>query len=341
MVAAPAPSIEDVTPENAHAGHGKKHAQWVYDAIQAGSQYHFKTKTPWVHNAINVGAYAGLLAGIVGTVIAGQHLHWGVYLPVAAIVFGLLYFGLFILVVHEASHNMFVISRDKARARWWNRAFGWSVSVLFGVHYDTHWAVGHLEHHVRPLEESDPQRFSLPVGDEFKSSALKYLLIPGFLFYDRTVGRKRKKGGKAGSTKSAIIAFVVIWATLLPLTGILLGWPIPVAMFWGVHVVAAWNLAKGGMEHGGAIGQEPDPMFRSRTTLFPGRPVLMPFNITLHFEHHLNFTVPWYDLVRYHRDLEQIVPEEVWRHIVNRRPFEQLMGRLDGLTDEARALTLP
>ena len=335
------PTPEAISPDSVHGAGGKRHAAWVYEAIKAGSRYHHRTKTPWRHNAVNL-ACTALVVGVIGTTMwAGQHVAWPLYLPLAAIIFGWAYFGLFILVIHEASHGMFLVGTDRRRAQRWNTMSGWAVSVFFGVHYRKHWAEGHLEHHVRPLEPTDPQRFSLPIGKALASTALRYFFIPGYLFYDRTVGRKRHKGGKSASTRGAIVAFVGIWSVMLPTVTITLGWPVAVAMFWGLHILAIWNLAKGGLEHGGAIGQEPDPMFRSRTSLFPGRRLIMPFNITLHFEHHLNFTVPWYDLWRFHKELRAIAPPEVWQDVINNRPLRQLQGRMKGLSPAARALTLP
>ena len=149
----------------------------------------------------------------------------------------------------------------------------------------------------------------------------------------------KKKGGKSSSSTWVILAFVAIWATLLTLMGWLYGWPIPLALFLGIHVLSGLNHVKGSLEHGGEIAREANPFLRSRTTLFLGRRLLMPFNISLHFEHHLNFSVPWYDLPRYHRALAKIVPPEIWAEMVNDQPLEQLTGKLGGLSDRARALS--
>jgi fatty acid desaturase len=74
-------------------------------------------------------------------------------------------------------------------------------------------------------------------------------------------------------------------------------------------VLSALNQLKGALEHGGTIGHDPNPLLRSRSTLLPLRWLLMPFNISLHFEHHLNATVPWYSLPMYHRTVRALVPE--------------------------------
>jgi fatty acid desaturase len=325
----------------ARDGQQKRRARWVYDAVAAGQRHHHRTRNPWVHNAINLGATAALLAGVGLVLSASRAVHPALYIPGAALLFGLLYFALFILIIHEASHSMYVLSADKKRAKLFNRLCGTVLAPLFAVDYRKHWEVGHLEHHVRPLEPSDPQRFSLPVGPELRRRLLMTLFVPGYLFYERTIGRTKVSAGKSSSSKPTIIAFILMWVGILTVAGLSFGYPAAIALFWGVMVVASFNLVKGGLEHGGAIGQEEDPLFRSRSTLFFGRRLLMPFNITLHFEHHLNFSVPWYALPRYQRDLAAIVPPAVFADVVNHAPLEQLTGRLGGLSAQARALTTP
>lgn len=90
------------------------------------------------------------------------------------------------------------------------------------------------------------------------------------------------------------------------------------------------------MEHGGGIGGEENRNFRSRTSLFPLRWLIMPLNISLHFEHHLNYNVPWYLLPSYHRALREIVPAPLQPEVFNTRVWDQLMGRLGRLPDHAR-----
>ena len=74
--------------------------------------------------------------------------------------------------------------------------------------------------------------------------------------------------------------------------------------------------------------QRTAPLLRSRTSLFPLRRVLMPFNISMHFEHHLNPGVPWYELPRYHAALRGIIPRPLQPAIFNTQLREQLAGRL-------------
>lgn len=319
----------------------RRHAPWVYAAISAGKPFHFRNKRPWLHNATNLAVLALTFVGLFSLLEASRYLSPWLYVLLAPFGFGLLYFVLFILVVHEASHGMFLFSANRTHARWLNRISGWAVCACFGVHYTKHWERGHIEHHVRPLEDSDPQRFSIWSGPELWAQVFKTLLIPGYLFYARTAGRTKKANGKSSSSKHLLLIAALFWTTSITVVTWVYGWAAGASIFLGMHVLQSLNAFKGGLEHGGAIGQEQNPFARSRTTLFWGRHLLMPLNITLHFEHHLNFTVPWYDLSRYHRELRSIVPPEVWRSVINHAPLAQLKDTLGGLSPTAREAFLP
>lgn len=318
--------------------HEARHPAFIYDAIRAGQPYHYRTKRAWVHNSINSLATAALLAGLGITVWLGTFVNPWLYVPIAAVVFGWLYFSLFILVVHEASHSMYLIAENRRLHTWINRIPGWMVATVFAVHYAKHWERGHLEHHVRPLEINDPQQFNTSIGRKLAVGVAMNVFIPGWLILERTVFRTKRAGGKSSSSPVVLVGFVVIWVVGLTLSAIYLGGPVALAGFLGIHVLTAWNLVKGALEHGGALAKEKDPFFRSRTTLFFGRRLLMPFNITLHFEHHLNFCVPWYDLPRYQRDLTTIVPASVFHDMINPSPWQQLAGNLGGLSAESTQL---
>ena len=313
---------------------------WVGAAIRAGRRYAFMAKRPLTHNAINLGALIALLSVLLFTGWLTTAVSPWVGVPLGALLFGWVYFGLFVLVAHEASHNMFLVFDDRQLQRRVNRIAGWMVTPLFAVHYGKHWERGHAVHHVRPMEPDDPQR-SVATGKRLLGLALGYLLVPGFLLVDRTLLRKREKSGKSASTTWVLVFFVCFWALALTAAAIGVGWPLAVALYLGIPVLAVFNLVKGSLEHGGAIAEEASPFLRSRTSLFPLRRLILPFNISLHFEHHLNFQVPWYELGNYQRDLRAIVPlavqREVWEHPI----AGQLSGRLGGLSAEARAAREP
>ena len=52
-----------------------------------------------------------------------------------------------------------------------------------------------------------------------------------------------------------------------------------------------------------------------------------PFFINYHFEHHLNFNVPWYRLPEYHRAILNIVPEELRPYYFHREYRKQMNGQ--------------
>jgi fatty acid desaturase len=132
--------------------------RWILDGIAAGNRYHFRRKDPLRHNAINLSALSILLAAVGAVIGAGARVHPAIYVPLAGLALGVLFFGLIVLVVHEASHEMFVIARTPGRARRANRLFGWLVSVPFSINYARHWEEGHLIHHRSPLTPDDPQQ---------------------------------------------------------------------------------------------------------------------------------------------------------------------------------------
>ncbi len=307
-------------------------APWVREAILAGQPFHIRTKSPLRHNTINLASLGALLASLALIAWSGTLLPALVFVPLGGLSFGLVYFAIFVLVVHEASHDMFVIGEDRALRMRLNRAFGWAVSIVFATHYTHHWEHGHHEHHVRPLEPNDPQQHNTLIGRTLLWRALACTFVPGFLFLDRTVLRKKAPGAKSRSTGSIILVFIALWATLLTTLTLTLGGSVAIAAFVGIQVLTGLNHVKGALEHGGALRDEPDPLFRSRSTFFPGRAVLMPFNISLHFEHHLNYSVPWYDLVRYHRALLPILPAALHTRVFNHRPLAQLTGALGGVS---------
>lgn len=310
---------------------------WLREAILAGQRFHIRTKVPARHNAINLGAFSALLGLLVVIAWAGTRAPALVYVPLGAVAFGLTYFAIFVLVVHEASHGMFLLSEDRVRRARLNRVFGWAVSLVFATHYVEHWEKGHHEHHVRPLEPRDPQGHNTLTGATLLVRGLACVLVPGFFIIDRTVLRKKPAGARSPSTGGVIVAFVAFWAALLTALATTLGGAVALAAYGGIQVLAGLNHVKGALEHGGALRDEPDPLLRSRSTFFPGRAILMPFNISLHFEHHLNYGVPWYDLVRYHEAILPIVPRALHASVFNRRPLAQLRGALGGVrsVDEA------
>ena len=311
---------------------------WVREAIRRGAKYHHREKNPWIHNTIN-GGLAALFVGLFAAIfMAGNLITPWLYIPLAGLAFGLLLFSLFVLVVHEASHKMFVISSDKKRAQRFNRIFGWAVCFLLAVDYHKHWEIGHLEHHVRPIEEEDPQQYNRTTGPRLFKTVLKLMFIPGYAYVHRFMNDDVERTSHTGTMPK--IAFFAIWITLFVVGGIFVSWTVPVALLLGLQNLTALNQIKGALEHGGEIAFEENPYLRSRSSFFPLRRLLMPMNITMHFEHHLNFTVPWYELPKYHADIRELVPRELHDEFFNTDIMSQLNGEKDGLSDEQRAIAL-
>lgn len=298
-----------------------KQARWLTDSVVLGNQFHYRTKNPLIHNAINLGAMFLLLSGIVAVLHASTWVPTLIYLPVAAFCLAWMFFSLIILVIHEASHKMFVVRTDRQDALFWNRFFGWMVSIPFGINYLRHWEEGHHIHHIHPLEPDDPHQENIHSGKTFLRIFFMMLVIPGYVFLWNPSRRY-------DTQRWVPLANAAFWAVAVGLMLTFWNWKGPVAVLWGFGVLGAINQIKGSLEHGGDVGQEANRNLRSRTSLFALRWLLLPFNISLHFEHHLNYCVPWYELPAYQRAMRVVIPSSLQPLIFNSRLWDQLMGRL-------------
>lgn len=304
----------------------RRRPDWLLEGVKLGRQFAAHRQNPLLHNSINLAHLFGLCAVALLVLGVARRVDPWVYLPVAAATLGWVYFALLVLVVHESSHNMFVLSTERSTRLRWNRLFGSLCCVPFGINYERHWQVGHITHHRHPMEAKDPQRYNTRTGRAFWLLFLGMLFVPGLALVERFLSKtNRQRGVSSGNTMLWFFLFwigagLVLWRFWSPLACI--------AALWGLQVLSALNQVKGALEHGGAIGRAEDPLCRSRTTLLPLRFMVMPFNISLHFAHHLNYGVPWYLLGRYHRVLTPTLPAEQRNYFVNRRVFAQLNGDL-------------
>lgn len=229
------------------------------------------------------------------------------YGALAAAVVGWCYFGLLILVVHEASHGMFLLHERLATRRALNHVSGRVVCVPFAIDFVKHWENGHLVHHRKPLEPEDPQALNTRIGREFWLLFWSLLLVPGFAFVERFFTRRNRARGVGKG--NAMRLWLMFWLIVGPLTWLYVSPLGALVALGGLQVLSALNQLKGALEHGGPIGRHENPLLRSRSTFLPLRWLLMPFNISLHFEHHLNATVPWYALPAYHHAIVGLVPD--------------------------------
>jgi fatty acid desaturase len=206
-------------------------------------------------------------------------------------------FSLYILVVHEATHRMYLFPLSFV-SRGINEFFPKFLVGLSFQSYDIAWKKGHFDHHQKPIAEDDPQncpRFchtGLPLGREI----LKVLIVPGYAFKKQSSCQIQGIAWREGVWSWAFILSVIAVIGNVTSLGVLL---------LGLNGAMALNLIKVALEHGGDVAARGDYRLRSRSSDFWGRSLLMPFHISLHFEHHYLPRVPWYQLLSLHRELRR------------------------------------
>ncbi|MEL6342972.1 MAG: fatty acid desaturase [Myxococcota bacterium] len=296
-----------------------KRAKWVRQAIRAGNDFHFMKKTPWRHNRLNLSMLAILLTGLALIFWAGTWMTALLYLPLAAVGVGTICFALFTLVIHECSHNMFVLHKDRKFSKKLNRWIGVTIATPMFTDYVRHWEIGHLVHHRKTGEAVDRQYDYTFSGPELRRQVIRLLLIPGYAMVFNPSRRYPE-------SRWVRLAAIAVWAVFIAFSLAFLSWKVPVGVLLGFNVLQALNLMKKSLEHGGGLNAEPDPSFRTRTYFSPLGAWSAPFNINYHFEHHLNHTVPWYDLPAYHSRVAALVPPQLHPLIYSHDYFEYLAG---------------
>ncbi len=278
------------------------------------------TRSHALHNAINLGSLALVLALVPPIFLAARALPLWLGPLVAAPLLGTAIFALFTLVVHEASHQQFLLCRSPRFRHLLNDLPGWAVCLLFLRDYGLHWRTGHLIHHQRPLEDDDPQNCAKYVleGRALRRKLAKTFLVP---FYELELYRlwlpelddRCPKPGRIGPSREGwrAAAFLFGWAAILffpvqeaPVFTLL-------TLFLSFKYAQALNVLKSSFEHGGGYTEIADVRLRTRGLTFPGMNLLFPFCITpYHFEHHLLPKVPWYRLPRLRRELLPKLPKD-------------------------------
>ena len=294
-------------------------AEWMRQSVNAGNPFVARKQDPARHNRINLGWTALMLTMWVGVAALSAVVPWPVYLPLATLFYGWWNFAMVILVLHEASHGIYLLSSDRKWAKKANRVAGWAVAGPLFTEYGEHWEKGHVEHHARPCEPNDPQDADPLTGARLYKMYAKIALIPlsGLL-----LNPSSKYPGKLRRTAIGLAFWLPVWAALAL-------WVSPfasLALLLSTQVTMLFNWTKKAQEHGAGLAHEPDPILRSRTYFYPGSAVLSPFRINYHFEHHANPYVPWYLLPTYHEALRDVVPKELRNYYFHHEFLAQLQG---------------
>ena len=278
------------------------------------------TSARWRHNAINLSGLGLLVAAFPMSFFALRDLPAALLFPILGLVYGSFIFSLFTLVVHEASHNQFLVVRPPRLRRRLNDVFGWAVCMLFLRDYEGHWRKGHLLHHQRALEEDDPQNCAKYVleGRELVTKLVKVWLIPLYEFeiyrlWMKDLDDRCPKVESSAPSRGWLrgMAFAAGWTAILFL-------PIreaPVATLFtalaAVKAATCLNFLKSSLEHGGGYREIEDQRLRARGLIFPLKSLCFPFCITpYHWEHHLVPGIPWYRLPRFRRAVARQIPED-------------------------------
>ncbi|MCP4921361.1 MAG: hypothetical protein GY913_31075 [Proteobacteria bacterium] len=309
-----------------------KPARWMRDSVAAGGEFHWTKMDPVKHNLINIGSAVLVWAAIVGILALGKTAFAPVYLPIAGALVGCLFFGHFILIIHECSHNMFVLTANRDLQKKLNRGIGIVASAAFFTDYLKHWEKGHTTHHLHPCEDDDPQDRDPETGWTIYKKYLKLLLIP---LYAALIN----PSNQYGFSPTRILGGLAFWVPSFVLGYMLVGWTLPVTMLIGFHVLSALNVTKKAQEHGCGLKFEEFRILRSRTYFYPTALLMSPFNINYHFEHHANFNVPWYKLPEYHQKLKSVMPVELQPYYFHSDYLQQLNGDKPLPPDELRPLT--
>lgn len=309
-----------------------KQPDWIKKCINKSRDFNYQRQNYFLHNFMNLFSVAIHLIIIITVAILPLFFTFNLYgyvlyFLLASFTIGVSSFALFILVVHEASHEMFILIKNKKIKLLLNRISGWAVCLPLGVNYKKHWEIGHITHHLHPIEKVDPQANNRLTGKKLLKTCLLLLLLPGYAYFYRYLSKVSSV--RKGHTNIWVqITFFAFWLTSLFLLYQFVSIVSAMALLHSLFVLMVLNQIKGSLEHGGEVAFHENPYLRSRTSLFLLRRFIMPFNITFHFEHHLAFAIPWYNLIRYHKSIYATIPDDYKKQIFNRQIWKQLKGEL-------------
>ena len=292
--------------------------EWMKAAVRAGKKFHIQHQKPWKHNTLNITLAILLWCLCVLCFFFAQKIS---LLPLffLSLFTGCLFFAHFILIIHEASHNMFIVAKTPQKTKKINRILGIMSSIPFFTEYVLHWEQGHLSHHLHPCENDDPQNPNPLYGKSLYVELTRLWLIPFYFI-------KINPSSKYPKILRRFILGLTFWSIFLYYV---FSWQSLVMFFLAWNMVNSLNLLKIAQEHGGDLSKEQIPLLRSRTYFYcyPLQLLCSPFCINYHFEHHANFNVPWYRLPEYHKEMLSIVPPKLHPYYFNREYLLQLQGK--------------
>ncbi len=266
--------------------------------------------SPFLHNFINLSVLTGVIAAYTITCILAVKSSF--VLIISPIVFGVIFFTLFILVVHEGSHLMFLIHKKVRLKRFLNRLFSYPIAALSFQDFKEDWEHGHIEHHRYPIRGNgrpDPQNCPEFIHDKngLKKEIRKIILVFGYAFFKQNSCVSMNKKFLVRRLSLGFLA----WFSLLLINIYFFKWWLIIPQLFSSNVAMILNIIKVSMEHGGDNQTQDNIFLRSKSSVFIGDKFLMPLNISLHFEHHLNMHVPWYRLPAFYQKTKRSCSNEL------------------------------
>jgi fatty acid desaturase len=229
-----------------------------------------------------------------------------------AVIYAYLFVVLTSLVPHEAGHAIFIKTKNKRLAKFFNEFFGRLICLPFALSFSFDWKRNHYEHHRDPIGSDDPQipPERILYGKALYRKALALSFIPGYPGVSRFAPMRYTKKNK----ELAELGGLVFWVAA--------GWFLykhhqavtAAAIVVGLGLSTGYGFFKESIEH----QRDVPSIFRTRTYLYPFHRIWMPVHTNYHFEHHLNSSVPWYNLPRFHEEIFPLIPDPIRAQLYDR-----------------------
>lgn len=235
---------------------------------------------------------------LIQWLVAGMVMSAVDFLPVTllcSLLMGFSVAGLPILM-HEACHSL--LSRNPIVNRW----LGFLCGVPGLVSVSAYRSI-HLIHHSYTRTDQDPDNIDQGNAVPLPKAFLHYLvLVAGIYFYIPTVAVTGFKKGRKEMKRAILVEYSLMMAMvagafiLFPLESLVRYWLIPLL------IAAQLSNVRGLAEHG--LMSTGNPFIDTRTVLSNRFVSFMMCNLNYHLEHHLFPGVPWYNLPKVHRLLQ-------------------------------------